>query len=197
MGAGAMLALARRGTVKDLFALFHSQIYVPKAHGSQLWKLAAEPLMTAARKAALGPRPVAGCGEPIEVYLLLVFELPRSRVRARSPLPRAWQTSARAGDFDNLAKPVCDAANGVLWPDDCQVARCAVEKIVGAQGERARVEMLARRLEGAPKTLFAAVRDGREWSPNVPDVAYQGEIAWREETEPEPAEASSGPPLRP
>jgi Holliday junction resolvase RusA-like endonuclease len=30
---------------------------------------------------------------------------------------------ARRGDWDNYAKAVCDACNGILWPDD----RCIVE----------------------------------------------------------------------
>ena len=41
-------------------------------------------------------------------------------------------TSRRFGDFDNLAKAVCDSLNGVCYDDDSQIVRCTVEKIQSA-----------------------------------------------------------------
>jgi len=37
-------------------------------------------------------------------------------------------------DWDNLAKTVCDALNGVAWKDDAQIARATVEKKYGRPG---------------------------------------------------------------
>lgn len=37
-------------------------------------------------------------------------------------------TSRRYGDFDNLAKAVCDALNGIVYADDSQIVKCTVEK---------------------------------------------------------------------
>lgn len=189
MSADAMLARARSArSVRDLFALFRPHVH--PLHKSDAWRRGAEASMSVSRQRALGARPVAGAGEPIELFLLLVFELPGSKWRKREPLARSWQVSHRAGDFDNLAKPVCDAANEVLWPDDCQVARACVEKVVGAQGEAARVELLARRLVGSPyATLFSAVAAGRGWSP-VSGAAQEGLWLSDEET------GAAGAPLR-
>ena len=36
------------------------------------------------------------------------------------------------GDFDNLAKAICDSLNGVCYDDDSQIVKCTVEKIQSA-----------------------------------------------------------------
>ena len=41
-------------------------------------------------------------------------------------------TSRRFGDFDNLAKAICDSLNGICYVDDSQVVSCTVEKIQSA-----------------------------------------------------------------
>ena len=41
-------------------------------------------------------------------------------------------TSRRFGDFDNLAKAICDSLNGVCYVDDSQIVKCTVEKIQSA-----------------------------------------------------------------
>ena len=41
-------------------------------------------------------------------------------------------TSRRFGDFDNLAKAICDSLNGICYADDSQVVSCTVEKIQSA-----------------------------------------------------------------
>ena len=37
-------------------------------------------------------------------------------------------TSRNYGDFDNLAKAICDALNGIVYRDDSQIVRCVIEK---------------------------------------------------------------------
>ena len=49
--------------------------------------------------------------------------------------------SRRFGDFDNLAKAVCDALNGVVFTDDSQIVRCVVEKITDGLNPRVEVEI--------------------------------------------------------
>ncbi len=167
LAGGAVVAAARRArSVRDLYGLFRPQVYTAESTGaSRVWRARVEAALELARRPFSGASPIAGKGEPIEVFLLFVLPLAPSRFRRRG-VPRAWCTLSGRGDFDNLAKLICDAANGVLWPDDCQVARAVVEKVVGAQGEAARVELLARRVCCAPdETLFAAVASGRGWSP--------------------------------
>lgn len=39
------------------------------------------------------------------------------------------ETSRRFGDFDNLAKAVVDALNGIAFADDSQIVNCTIEKI--------------------------------------------------------------------
>jgi Holliday junction resolvase RusA-like endonuclease len=62
-------------------------------------------------------------------------------VVAMLPIPSSWskakQAAAAAGalrptgkpDGDNLAKSICDAANGLLWHDDGQIVRLLVSKV--------------------------------------------------------------------
>jgi Holliday junction resolvase RusA-like endonuclease len=61
-------------------------------------------------------------------------------VTAMLPIPASWskakQHAAQTGalrptgkpDGDNLAKSICDAANGLLWKDDGQIVRLLVSK---------------------------------------------------------------------
>ena len=51
-------------------------------------------------------------------------------------------------DFDNLAKAVCDAANGLIWADDRQIAYAEVFKVrVGQEGREPGVEIEAWELD--------------------------------------------------
>jgi Holliday junction resolvase RusA-like endonuclease len=75
----------------------------------------------------------------VELHVLAVFTCPLSKHRKRDPIGRQPHTGNK--DADNIGKACADAANGILWADDRQVARLVVEKIVGAQGEAPRVEM--------------------------------------------------------
>ena len=60
-------------------------------------------------------------------------EMLQSAVKMPLRLYRKFKkTSRRFGDFDNLAKAICDSLNGVCYVDDAQVVSCTVEKIQSA-----------------------------------------------------------------
>jgi crossover junction endodeoxyribonuclease RusA len=40
-----------------------------------------------------------------------------------------WFHSERAGDIDNIIKPILDALTGVIYPDDHRVVKCSSERI--------------------------------------------------------------------
>ena len=105
---------------------------------SRSWKGVAQVHMVEAMRAA-GVAPIEGA---VEVEVLAVFDCPMSSHRKREPVPRRWK--ATKPDSENIAKAVLDAGNGVLYRDDGQVARLTVAKVVGAQGEAARVEVVVR-----------------------------------------------------
>lgn len=159
----ALGRLRRAESFRDILSIVRPHIYTPTPAG--VWGAGAKRALLEARRVQCRAQPIVyGMNDPIEVFLLVVFELPKTKRRKREPPLRAWQTSRGSGDFDNLAKPICDAATGILWPDDCQVVRATVEKVVGSQDEPPRIELLARRLVDSPEdTIFSAVRSGRAW----------------------------------
>lgn len=117
---------------------------------SRTWKSAARLVLSVAARQAQRhdgwrmPDPRT----PLEVTVRAVFACPQAEQR-RALVGARWHAKASA-DADNVAKAVLDAANGVLWPDDRQVARLVVEKVIGAAGEAPRVELAVRVLEVAP-----------------------------------------------
>lgn len=118
----------------------------------QTWKRDAALRM---RRAIGRPRPRFGRGVPVAVRILVVLPLTRDEARRKDPVPRRWHVKAGKGDADNFAKPVLDAANGILWHDDCQVARATVEKVTAAKGEEPRLELWAQELEEAePSRIY-------------------------------------------
>jgi Holliday junction resolvase RusA-like endonuclease len=44
---------------------------------------------------------------------------------------RFYRSDRRALDYDNLAKMIGDAGNGILWKDDAQIVRADISKILG------------------------------------------------------------------
>lgn len=163
MSTKAALAVAHRAYhLRQLYAVFRANIY-SGGHGSPIerWKREARLELESAKiDAGYQGRPILGKGEPIDVLILQVWPLAKSHHRVRNPKPRKWQTAAIAGDWENVGKPVCDAATGILWHDDAQIARGMVEQVVAAQGELARLEIIARPLWDSPKrTRFEAERD--------------------------------------
>lgn len=150
----------RGGGMRQLMACFRPSPYPDKDHPYVGWKREASVAMHAARMRHFGREPFAPAGTALEVHLLMVMPLPKSEHRTLKPPPRSWCVSKRRGDADNLAKGPLDAANGVLWHDDCAVASIEVETVVAAQGEAPRTEMIVMRLAAsdAVRTRFESIR---------------------------------------
>lgn len=87
-----------------------------------------------------GEKPLTG---PVELIL-----------RAYLPVPESWPKSKKAkalagiitptvkSDYDNIAKSVTDALNGVAWVDDKQIIEAHIYKIYGVP--RVEVEIWAK-----------------------------------------------------
>ncbi len=138
--------LRRGGGMRDLMGCFRPAPYTQTDGEYATWKRRASVEMHRVRARHFGREPFAPSNTPLEVHILFVQPLPASATRVRNPPKRRWSTKRGAGDADNLAKGPLDAANGVLWHDDCAVASIWVETIVAAQGEPPRTEMLVMRL---------------------------------------------------
>ncbi len=165
-----LVARARRaGAMKDLAGLFRAQIYsAPRDHAVTIWKREAKPRLLAAREFYGFSGPLVAKAQPLEVMILRVRALAKTHHRKTRTIPRSWDTGS-TGDWENIAKPICDVANGILWHDDCQITRGTVETIVGAQGEPDRLELIARPLRDIPeRTRFEVeihglgLREGRQ-----------------------------------
>ena len=87
---------------------YNSQSKEEKSLG---WKL---------RDAYVDQEPLEG---PVDLNVLFVFE------KTKSKNINDYHTTVP--DIDNLLKFLCDAANGILWRDDRQVARMSASKIYG------------------------------------------------------------------
>ncbi len=89
----------------------------------------------------------AGCPMfegPVHVSIRAIWQCPKGQERKTTPRPTEWKTTKP--DADNCGKCVCDGLNGIAWRDDSQVAQLTVVKLVGAQGEKPRVEVCIRSL---------------------------------------------------
>lgn len=154
-------ALVRKNAgMRDIMACFRPAPYPQKDGDYATWKRRASVEMHKVRLRHFGRDPFAPSGTPLEVHILFVQPLPLSATRVRNPPKRRWSTKRGSGDADNLAKGPLDAANGVLWHDDCAVASIWVETIVAAQGEAPRTEMLVMQLaqSDAAWTRFESTR---------------------------------------
>lgn len=80
---------------------------------------------------------------PLEVRLVLLF--PRLASARKRDAARRWKASKP--DPDNLAKPVLDALQGVLFAGDHLVARLVVDRMHVALGEEPGAEVEVRELE--------------------------------------------------
>lgn len=156
-----IVALVRRGAgMRELMGCFRPSPYAQTDGEYATWKRRAAVEMNRVRTLHFGREPFAPAGAPLEVHLLMVMPLPIAAHRTRLPPPRSWCVSKRRGDADNLAKGPLDAANGVLWHDDCAVASIEVETVIGQQGEAPRTEMMVLRLgvSDAAWTRFESTR---------------------------------------
>lgn len=129
----------------------HARVFDPEK--SRSWKGAAQVHYQEALERAGASAPFFAEGA-LELVVVAVFTCPKS---APKRLSGARRLKAGRPDPDNLAKCVMDAANGILWTDDSQIARLVVEKWIGAAGEAPRVELLVRALE--PQPVVAQARE--------------------------------------
>jgi len=88
---------------------------------------------------------------PIALNVVAFFSCPKSRHLKKGRRPECWHT--KKPDGDNVLKAVKDAAKGVLWGDDSQVCVASITKLVAAQGEPPRLEILVRELLDRRKPL--------------------------------------------
>ncbi len=71
---------------------------------------------------------------------------------------RFWRQTRRACDWDNLAKSVCDALNGIAYEDDAQIDIALVMRGVDPQFPRVEIEIAPH----GPAVLLAPQRpEGR------------------------------------
>jgi Holliday junction resolvase RusA-like endonuclease len=87
------------------------------------------------------------------VEMTFVIDRPPSHLRRDGGLTKAAPAfpPKRCGDWDNLAKGVCDAItdSGVVWLDDDQVVEALIRRRYAAAGEQARTVVAIRRLDNA------------------------------------------------
>lgn len=106
------------------------RMYSPKA--STAWRKRAAQYMKAAVRA-----PFEG---PVKLDICAFFAVPKSRERKREGNQIGFGTPCtKKPDFDNVAKAVCDAGNGILFVDDAQVVDCRVRKAWAGQSVEPRV----------------------------------------------------------
>jgi Holliday junction resolvase RusA-like endonuclease len=148
-----LLARARHATkMSHLASLFRAQLYMGRASRCEVWKRDVERCLSSSKSESgwLEGETVFEAGQALDVLIMVVAPLPKGDHRKRTPPLRKWLTSLRSGDWDNVGKPICDAATGILWRDDVLIARGSVEKVRAAQGESPRLEILARALQDSP-----------------------------------------------
>lgn len=110
----------------------HARIFDPPK--SRSWKGAARVQMEAALN---GRAPILE--GPVFVTVRAFHACPTTDHRKRVPAPRRWR--AKRPDLENVAKAVLDAATGVLWRDDAQIARLVIEQFTCGQNEAPRLEI--------------------------------------------------------
>lgn len=77
---------------------------------------------------------------PMTMRIEAVFERPKSKCWKSKPMPSYPHTSKP--DFDNVAKSVADALNGLAYRDDSQLWLVTVTKRVAAGDEQPRTEIV-------------------------------------------------------
>lgn len=65
--------------------------------------------------------------KPIEVWIAFMFERPKSTKFKGFP--------AGKPDLDNLEKAIFDAANQILWTDDCRIVKKHSQKVWANPGQ--------------------------------------------------------------
>lgn len=96
---------------------------------SKNWKATAQVHMIAVMDSLAASKPFTG---PLSVRVTARFTCPKTDFRKRYPRFERWH--AKRPDAENIAKAVLDAATGVVYGDDSQVAYLTVLKRIAAQG---------------------------------------------------------------
>lgn len=121
------------------------------------WKAAAQSHMAAALTAAGLSSPFVSTG-PVGLEIRALYACLKGDRRKK---PRGLRRKSTRPDVDNLAKAVKDAAKGVLWIDDAQVAEMSIVKLYAPQDDPPRVEIrvwaLAEEVEPGAATTTAAL----------------------------------------
>ena len=113
--------------------------YIPKNHPVTAYKKAVQ-------LQAMACRPDNKLIDyPISLNLDFVFPRPQKMI---------WKTKemvsipmASKPDFDNLAKSVCDALNGILWKDDSLICRAVINKRIASGSEVSHVYVSVEKYE--------------------------------------------------
>lgn len=103
-----------------------------------------EALNLAARRhmAEIGAQAMIG---PVFIEIDCVWNRP-GKLKNVPADQRVWRVTEKRDDWDNLAKSICDALNGVTYVDDSQIVGGTVRKFYGRVGEVAHVRILLRSL---------------------------------------------------
>ena len=85
--------------------------------------------------------------EPLEICIDAYFTIPKSasKKKCKDMLERKI-LPCKKPDFDNLAKAIADACNGICYKDDAQIVRAIVNKFYA---DIPRVEVTLTKYEGA------------------------------------------------
>lgn len=75
---------------------------------------------------------------PVRLSIEFIFKRPQK--------PKHHKYHMVRPDLDNLAKAVTDAANGVLWDDDSQVAELIAKKLYACDGTSPRIVLFLERI---------------------------------------------------
>lgn len=71
---------------------------------------------------------------PLRVTIVAVFGVPVSwPKKKRLAALQGVLRHTRKPDYDNVCKAVCDALNGIVFEDDCQIVSGEVEKVYGPE----------------------------------------------------------------
>lgn len=76
---------------------------------------------------------------PVLVEALVIFEKPKSHLRATKPETWSRKIHTSKPDADNIMKAIKDAGNGIVWKDDSQVVPVGPIKLYGAKDWRGNV----------------------------------------------------------
>lgn len=118
------------------------RVYQPKK--GTTWKKTAHDHMLA----SIRERPYIPEG-PIRLIVWAIFTCPKSDHRKTMEVPARWR--GKMPDGDNVLKAVKDAAKGVLWLDDNQVADARIMTITAGQHQAPRVIFEVEKLLDRPQ----------------------------------------------